>query len=148
MEGSTWYVLDGDILRTGISKDLGFSAEDRTENVRRCAEVARILNSAGVNVITALICPYEAIRQMARGIVGDSSFLEVHINTPLEKCEERDPKGLYKLARNGTIKNFTGISDPYEPPLHAAVSVDTSSITVEQAVNVVVSSLGLLQSRY
>jgi len=141
--GAHWYVLDGDVCRTGLCKDLGFSAEDRAENIRRCAEVARILNEAGVSVITAFICPYAATRQLARSIVGDDRFFEVHVNTPLEKCEERDPKGLYKLARNGSIKNFTGVSDPYESPAQPAVSIDTSNITVEQAVNVVLATLGL-----
>jgi adenylyl-sulfate kinase len=109
-------VLDGDNLRHGLTRDLGFSAADRAENIRRVAEVARLLNDAGVIVITALISPYRKDRETARGIIGAECFHDVFVDTPLEVCERRDPKGLYQKARAGLIPQFTGISDPYEAP--------------------------------
>jgi adenylyl-sulfate kinase len=110
------FVLDGDTLRTGLNRDLGFSREDRAENVRRTAEAARLLCDAGLVAIVALISPFRAERDSARAIVGPDRFVEVHVDTPLEVCETRDVKGLYARARTGEIPEFTGISSPYEPP--------------------------------
>lgn len=114
--GRRIYVLDGDIVRAGLSKDLGFSCEDRTENIRRVAEVARLFLDAGFIVVVALITPLRKDRHAARAIVGDGDFHEIYINTPLEICESRDPKELYKRARNGEIKNMTAIDSGYKVP--------------------------------
>jgi adenylylsulfate kinase len=124
-EGIPAVILDGDKLRHGLCSDLGFSAEDRLENVRRVAEVSLLFANAGFVVISALISPREQQRQMAKAIVGDR-FFEVYVNAPLEVCERRDPKGLYARARAGQIPSFTGISDPYEPPLNPSLIVDTA----------------------
>ena len=107
-------MLDGDNVRHGLNRDLGFSPQDRSENIRRIAEVARLLNDAGLIVITAFISPYREDRETARSIIGADDFLEVHVNTPIQVCEERDPKGMYKLARAGELPAFTGVSAPYE----------------------------------
>jgi len=123
------YVLDGDNLRGGINRDLGFGPDDRRENIRRVAEVARLMNDAGLIVITALISPYSADRAMAAEIVGPERFLEVYIDAPLAVCEQRDPKGLYRKARRGEIAEFTGVSAPYEPPQQAALVLDTAAET-------------------
>jgi len=123
--GRACYVLDGDNVRHGLNRDLGFSPKDRTENIRRIAEVARLMNDAGLVVITAFISPFREDREMARGIVGADRFLEVHLDAELALCEGRDPKGLYKKARAGEIPGFTGISSPYEPPESPALSLDT-----------------------
>ena len=117
-------VLDGDVLRTGLSKDLGFSPEDRTENHRRVAEVAKIISNLGFNVIVAFISPYESHREMAKEILGDK-YVEVYIKTSLDVCMDRDPKGLYEKVKKGEIKNFTGIDDPYEEPLYSDIIIDT-----------------------
>ncbi|XP_006663615.1 adenylyl-sulfate kinase 3-like [Oryza brachyantha] len=114
--GHLTYVLDGDNLRHGLNKDLSFKAEDRAENIRRVGEVAKLFADAGLICITSLISPYRSDRRACRKLLPDSSFVEVFLNVPLEVCEERDPKGLYKLARAGKIKGFTGIDDPYETP--------------------------------
>ncbi|MDE3750358.1 adenylyl-sulfate kinase [Methylobacterium radiotolerans] len=126
-------VLDGDNLRHGLSSDLGFSAEDRVENIRRAAETARLMAEAGLVVIVSLISPFRQEREMARGIAGDVPFLEVFIDTPLQVCETRDPKGLYRRARGGEISNFTGISAPYEAPDEPDVIIQTEGYTVEQS---------------
>jgi adenylyl-sulfate kinase len=110
------YILDGDNLRLGLNKDLGFSDEDRKENIRRAAEVAKLMMDAGLIVITAFISPFRSERKMARNLVGSENFIEVFVDTPLEICEQRDPKGLYKKARSGLIRNMTGVSSPYECP--------------------------------
>jgi bifunctional enzyme CysN/CysC len=115
-QGHVCYILDGDNVRHGLNRDLGFSMEDRRENIRRIAEVASLMNEAGVIVITSFISPYRLDRQSAREVIGDEAFVEVFVDTPLEVCEARDPKGLYKKARAGEIRQFTGISDAYEPP--------------------------------
>jgi adenylyl-sulfate kinase len=124
--GRSAYVLDGDNLRHGLNGDLGFSAEDRAENVRRTAEVAALLADAGVLVLVALVSPYRADRAAARAVHDRSGlpFLEVHVATSLEECERRDPKGLYARARAGEITHMTGVDDPYEPPVSAEVVVD------------------------
>lgn len=121
--GKLSYILDGDNLRHGLNKDLGFKAEDRVENIRRVGEVAKLFADAGLICIASLISPYRRDRDSCRSLVPDSSFIEVFMNMPLELCEERDPKGLYKLARAGKIKGFTGIDDPYEPPLNCEIEL-------------------------
>ncbi|ULX55130.1 adenylyl-sulfate kinase [Cupriavidus taiwanensis] len=113
------YLLDGDNVRRGLNRDLGFSMADRIENIRRIAEVARLMMDAGLVVITALISPFKRERAMARELIGADRFLEVHVCTPLEICEQRDVKGLYKKARAGEISDMTGIDSPYEPPRYA-----------------------------
>jgi len=125
--GQASYVLDGDNVRHGLNRDLGFSPADRTENIRRIAEVARLMNDAGLIVITAFISPYREDREIARKVIGAENFLEVHVSTPLMVCEERDPKGFYKKARAGEMPGFTGISAPYEPPLDPILALDTAA---------------------
>ncbi|CAK9136733.1 unnamed protein product [Ilex paraguariensis] len=117
------YVLDGDNLRHGLNKNLGFTAEDRTENIRRVGEVAKLFADAGIICIASLISPYRKDRDGCRALLPDANFIEVFMNIPLEVCEERDSKGLYKLARAGKIKGFTGIDDPYEPPLNCEIEI-------------------------
>ncbi len=134
-------LLDGDTLRHGLNANLGFSAEDRRENIRRVSEVARLFNEAGLISIVALISPYRMDRAQARGRVGEERFLEVHVSTPLDVCEARDPKKLYQKARAGEIPQFTGISDPYEAPLAPEVELDTSRQTVEESVQQLVDEL-------
>jgi adenylyl-sulfate kinase len=136
------YVLDGDNVRHGLNRDLGFSPGDRTENIRRIAEVARLLNDAGLIVITAFISPYREDREIARSIIGTGEFLEVYVNTPIEVCEGRDPKGMYKRARAGELQAFTGVSAPYEPPLEPVCSIDTACYSVDECVR---QLMGLLE---
>ncbi|XP_017616596.2 adenylyl-sulfate kinase 3-like [Gossypium arboreum] len=121
--GNLSYVLDGDNLRHGLNQDLGFKAEDRTENIRRVGEVAKLFADAGLICIASLISPYRKDRDSCRAMFPDANFIEVFMNMPLTLCEERDPKGLYKLARAGKIKGFTGIDDPYEPPLNCEIEI-------------------------
>ncbi len=132
LEGNN-IVLDGDILRTGLCKDLGFSIVDRFENNRRTAEVAKLFVERGINVFVAFISPTKAIRALAKEIIGDS-FVEVHVSTPLEVCEDRDPKGLYKKVRQGEIEQFTGITSPFEVPENPDLVLDTS-LPLEETVN-------------
>ena len=115
------YILDGDNLRLGLNKDLGFNESDRVENIRRVAEVAKLMMDAGLIVITAFISPFRSERKMARDLIGTNNFFEVFVDTPLEICEQRDPKGLYKKARDGFLKNMTGIDSPYEAPIDAEI---------------------------
>ncbi|WP_419947426.1 adenylyl-sulfate kinase [Candidatus Poriferisodalis sp.] len=124
--GVATYVLDGDNIRFGLNRDLGFSPEDRTENIRRIGEVCRLFTDAGLVVLTAFISPYVADRDQVRAIHPDSAFVEVYVDTPLDVCESRDPKGLYVKARAGEIPDFSGISAPYEPPPVPEITVDTS----------------------
>src|SRR5579859_1244017 len=133
-KGLHTYILDGDNIRHGLSANLGFSPEDRTENIRRVAEVARLLMDAGVLVITAFISPYRDDRRLARSLVNEGEFVEVFVNAPLEVCEQRDPKGLYKKARTGQIANFTGISAPYEPPDKPEIIVHTDKQSPPECV--------------
>lgn len=133
--GKHTMLLDGDNIRMGLNKDLQFKESDRSENIRRVAEVAKLMNDAGLIVLTAFISPIEADRKMAKEIIGEESFYEVYISTPLEKCEERDVKGLYKRARSGNLSHFTGISSPYEIPNNPDLSIDLSDIDIEDAVN-------------
>ena len=128
-------ILDGDNIRTGINNNLGFTEADRVENIRRIAEVAKLFVDCGVVTIASFISPTEQIRQMAADIIGKDDFFEIYVNTPLEVCEERDVKGLYKKARQGEIKNFTGISAPFEAPLNPAITIDTSACSLEESIN-------------
>jgi bifunctional enzyme CysN/CysC len=135
------YILDGDNVRHGLSKDLGFTAADRVENIRRIAEVAKLMVDAGLIVITAFISPFRAERRMARELLGKSEFLEVFVDAPLELAERRDPKGLYRKARRGEIKNFTGIDSPYEAPEAPELHIDTSNMGPEEAARIVIEKL-------
>lgn len=128
-------ILDGDNIRSGINNNLGFTEVDRVENIRRIAEVAKLFIDTGIITIAAFISPNESIREMAADIIGREDFLEVYVSTPLEECERRDVKGLYAKARRGEIKNFTGISASFEAPLHPALTLDTSVLTVEESVH-------------
>ena len=139
--GQASYVLDGDNVRHGLNSNLGFSHEDRTENIRRIAEVARLMNDAGLIVITAFISPYREDREVARRIIGAENFLEVHVSTPLTVCEERDPKGMYKRARAGEIREFTGISSPYEPPYDPVLSLDNTATGIDSCIEAVLAIL-------
>ncbi|MCP8466755.1 adenylyl-sulfate kinase [Pseudomonas sp. ZM23] len=132
--GYSAVVLDGDNVRHGLCKDLGFSHEDRTENIRRVAEVAHLMNDAGLIVITSFISPFRQDREQARAIIGEQRFREIHLSTTLKVCEQRDPKGLYKKARAGTLPEFTGISSPYEEPLAPFESIDTDRLSLEESV--------------
>lgn len=139
--GKHTYLLDGDNVRHGLNKDLGFTDADRVENIRRIGEVAGLMVDSGLIVLTAFISPFRSERQMARALVDEEEFLEVYVETPLALAEERDPKGLYKKARRGELKNFTGIDSPYEPPEHAEILVDTSTMSAEQAAERVIAQL-------
>lgn len=132
--GRLAFVLDGDNVRHGLNRDLGFSDRDRNENIRRVAEVARLFNEAGLVVITSFISPYRADRAMARDIIGGGRFFEIHLCAGVEVCEARDPKGLYRKARAGLIAGFTGVSAPYEAPQHPELSLDSGRATVEESV--------------
>ncbi len=135
------YILDGDNIRSGLNKDLGFSAEDRQENIRRIGEVAKLFVDAGLIVLTAFISPYRKDREMVRNLVDDGEFIEVYVRCPLEVCEQRDVKGLYKKARAGIIKNFTGIDDPYEEPENPEIIVDTHLLSVDEAAQKIIQYL-------
>lgn len=137
-QGKSTYVLDGDNVRHGLNKNLGFSAEDRAENIRRIGEVAKLFVDSGTIALTAFISPYSADRQQARDLMADGEFVEVYVNASLETCEARDPKGLYAKARAGEIKGFTGIDDPYEAPESAELVLDADSKGVEELASEVV----------
>lgn len=132
-------ILDGDNIRSGINKNLGFSAEDRKENIRRIAEVGKLFVDTGIVTLAAFISPTNESRQMACDIIGADDFKEVYISTPIEVCEARDVKGLYARARRGEIKNFTGVSAPFEVPENPALSLDTSKLSLEESVNQVLT---------
>ncbi len=134
-EGYLVQVLDGDNIRAGINNNLGFSLEDRQENIRRIAEIAALYLHTGVITICSFISPTIAIRDYAKSIIGANDFLEIYINAPLEVCEGRDVKGLYKKARAGAIPGFTGIDSPYEPPLNPALEIKTDQLSQEEATN-------------
>ncbi len=140
--GKHTMLLDGDNVRMGLCRNLGFTHQDRIENIRRVAEVSKLMNDAGLIVLTAFISPYRQDRENARRIIGDG-FVEIYVSTPLEVCEQRDVKGLYAKARRGEIPNFTGISSDYEPPVEPDIQVDTSKCTMEEAVEQIISRLGL-----
>ena len=137
--GAKLEVLDGDIVRTNLTKGLGFSKEDRDENIRRIGFVSHLLTRNGVIVLVAAISPYRDVRDQVRQRIGD--FVEVYASAPVEVCEERDVKGLYKKARSGEIKNFTGVSDPYEAPLNPEVNCETHNETLDESVNKVMAKL-------
>jgi len=136
-EGIKTYVLDGDNIRLGINKDLSFSAEDRSENMRRIAEIAKLFIDAGVVVMGAFVSPYKKDRKSIEYVVGNNNFVEVFVNTSLEACELRDVKGLYAKARKGEIKDFTGINAPYEAPEKPDIEVVTDNMTVREAVDII-----------
>lgn len=144
ISGSACYVLDGDNVRHGLNRDLGFSPRDRAENIRRIAEVARLINDAGLIVITAFISPFREDREMARNIIGPDNFLEIFLDAGLEICEGRDPKGLYKKARSGDLPGFTGISSPYEQPEHPALILDTGRMSIEECLEGLLKMVGAL----
>ena len=139
--GFKTYLLDGDAIRSGLNKDLGFSVEDRHENIRRIAEVSKLMHDAGLIVITAFISPFRAERQMVRELIPEGEFIEVHIDTPLAEAEARDVKGLYKKARSGALKNFTGIDSPYEAPLTPEIRIDTTAMTADEAADAIIEAL-------
>ena len=134
-------ILDGDNIRSGINNNLGFSPADRRENIRRIAEVARLFVDTGIVTIAAFISPSEELRRMAAGIVGEADFFEIYVNTPLSVCEQRDVKGLYAKARRGEIREFTGISAPFEAPAAPAMTVDTSAMPLADSVNEILNSI-------
>jgi adenylylsulfate kinase len=139
-KGYKTYVLDGDNIRSGINQDLTFSPEDRSENIRRIAEVSKLFVDAGIVVIAAFVAPYEADREFIRKTVGADSYFEVFVNTSLEECERRDVKGLYAKARSGEIKNMTGISAPYESPSSPNIEMN-ESFTIQESIDLVVNAL-------
>ncbi|GER67221.1 adenylyl-sulfate kinase [Weizmannia acidilactici] len=139
--GIRTYILDGDNIRHGLNKNLGFSPEDRKENIRRIGEVSKLFVDAGIMVLTAFISPYQADRDMVRELVEGREFVEIYVKCPLEVCENRDPKGLYKKARSGEIKNFTGIDAPYEAPECPELVVDTNQQPLEDSVKQVIQYL-------
>ena len=139
--GRMAYVLDGDNIRHGLNKTLGFSAEDRAENIRRIGEVGKLFADAGVITLSSFVSPYRTDRDAVRELMADNDFIEVFINTPLKVCEKRDPKGLYKKARAGEIPNFTGISDPYEPPESPELVIHTVDSTPQQAARQIITLL-------
>ena len=133
------YTLDGDNIRKGLNSNLSFSPEDRTENIRRIAETAHLMMDAGLVVLAAFVSPYRNDRDHIRNIVGDDNMVEIYINTSIEECERRDVKGLYKKARKGEIKNMTGISAPYESPLHPDIQINTEEVTVVDATKQIIN---------
>ncbi|MDY7222009.1 adenylyl-sulfate kinase [Halalkalibacterium halodurans] len=145
-EGIHSYVLDGDNIRHGLNAGLGFSEEDRKENIRRIGEVAKLFVDAGVVTSTAFISPFREDRDKVRGILDDGEFIEVYVRCPLETCEKRDPKGLYKKARSGAIPEFTGISSPYEEPVNPELIIDTDQLTVEEAIEKIYAYLHAQES--
>lgn len=140
-KGRTCFVLDGDNVRHGLNGNLGFSAEDRTENIRRVAEVARLMNDAGLIVISAFISPLKTDRAMARQIIGSENFIEVFVKASLDVCESRDPKGMYVKARKGLIGNFTGISAPYEAPEHPDFLINTENQAIANSVELLLKAI-------
>jgi bifunctional enzyme CysN/CysC len=140
-EGRHTYLLDGDNVRHGLNRDLGFTDADRVENIRRVGEVAKLFVDAGMIVLTAFISPFRSERRMTRDMMGEGEFLEVFIDTPLEECIKRDPKGLYQKAKAGAIKNFTGIDSPYEPPELADLTIRTTEASPETHAQAIVDML-------
>ena len=138
--GKHTMLLDGDNVRMGLNKNLGFKETDRTENIRRVAEVSKLMNDAGLIVLTSFISPYRMDRRMAREIVGER-FVEIYVSTPLEECERRDVKGLYKKAKAGQIPNFTGISSPYEAPENPEITVDTTQHELNECIDIIMKQL-------
>ena len=141
--GHHTYLLDGDNIRLGLNKNLGFSKEDREENIRRIGEVAKLMVDAGLIVISAFISPFQRDRQLVRDMVEKYEFLEIFVSTPLMVCEKRDTKGLYKKARSGEIKNFTGISSPYEIPINPELTIDTTHDSITESIQIILDHLQL-----
>ena len=139
--GYSTYVLDGDNIRHGLCKDLGFSDLDREENIRRIGEVSKLFLDAGIIVLTAFVSPFRADRDNARSLVGENDFIEIYCSADLEVCETRDTKGLYAKARNGDIKDFTGISSPYEYPQYPELKIDTGNLDIDKCVDIVTNLL-------
>jgi len=139
--GKHTFLLDGDNVRHGLNRDLGFTETDRIENIRRVGEVARLMADAGLIVLTAFISPFRAERHMVRRMVPDGEFIEIFVDTPLEEAERRDEKGLYAKARSGELKNFTGIDSPYEPPEAPEIHIDTTKLSAEAAADVILEEL-------
>jgi len=139
--GHHTYLLDGDNVRHGLNKDLEFSDADRVENIRRIGELSKLMIDAGLLVMTAFISPFKAEREMVRSLVQNHEFVEIYMNTPIEDCERRDPKGLYKKARNGEIKNFTGIDSDYEVPTSAEITIDSVALNIEECADKVINYL-------
>ncbi len=141
-DGRHTYLLDGDNVRHGLNKDLGFADADRVENIRRIGEVSKLMVDAGLIVLTAFISPFKAERDVVRDMLGEGEFVEIYVDTPLEVCEERDIKGLYAKARAGDIPNFTGIDAPYEAPQKPDIHVNTADMTAEEAADAIVAYIG------
>ena len=139
--GHASFVLDGDNIRHGLNKDLGFSPEDREENIRRIGEVAHLFTEAGIITLTSFISPYRSDRQKARELAKEGDFIEIYVSCPLEECERRDPKGLFKKARAGVIPEFTGISAPYEEPENPEIVVETDKNSVTECANIIIAYL-------
>ncbi len=139
--GKLSYILDGDNIRHGLNKDLGFSPEDRKENIRRISEVANLFSDAGFITITAFISPYIEDRDFCRSLVGEGRFIEIYAKASLDTCEKRDPKGMYKKVRAGIIKEFTGISAPYEEPLNPEIVIDTDKESIDSSTDIVIKKL-------
>jgi bifunctional enzyme CysN/CysC len=139
--GKHTFLLDGDNVRHGLNKDLGFAESDRIENIRRVGEVAKLMTDAGLIVLTAFISPFRAEREMVRAMLGEGEFVEVFVDTPLEEAEKRDVKGLYKKARAGELRNFTGIDSPYERPENPEIRIDTTNTSPEDAAGLIVARL-------
>jgi adenylylsulfate kinase len=135
------YVLDGDNIRHGLNRDLSFGAEDRKENIRRIGEVAKLFVDSGVIISSAFISPFVADRELVRKMFEPEEFIEIYLECPIGVCEDRDPKGLYKKARNGEIADFTGISSPYEPPIHPEITIESDKMTIDQSVRKIIAYL-------
>lgn len=135
------YLLDGDNVRNGINSNLSFSPEDRSENIRRIGEIANLMLDAGLVVLASFVSPYRVDRENVKNIVGPSNFVEVFVNTPISECERRDVKGLYKKARNGEIKNFTGVNAPYEVPLNPEIEIDTTKERLDDSVTIIIKQV-------
>ena len=140
-KGIHTYVLDGDNVRQGLNKNLSFSAEDRSENIRRIAEVSKLMIDAGVVVLASFVSPYERDREQIRETVGKANYIEIFVNTPISECEKRDVKGLYAKARAGEIKNFTGVNAPYEVPQNPDIEIDTTKISVAEILAVIMKKI-------
>lgn len=143
--GHHTYLLDGDNVRHGLNKDLGFTDADRVENIRRIGEMAKLFADAGLIVLSAFISPFRADRQMVRDLVEEGEFVEIHMATPLSVCEKRDPKGLYKKARQGEIKNFTGIDSSYEEPVSPEITINTAECDIDTCAEIVITYLRQIQ---
>jgi len=139
--GHHTYLLDGDNVRHGLNKDLGFSDSDRVENIRRIGELSKLMIDAGLLVMTAFISPFKADRQLVKDLVQQHEFIEVHMDTALDVCEQRDPKGLYKKARSGLIKNFTGIDSEYEVPQNPEIVINTAELNIEECADKIIEYL-------